>query len=192
MTLPADLPGLFMITVHPERMAPPALAAVDALVALGPSPAETIDGFCAAAKLEAPSCPDAIEDGQALLWRRGEERAVAFRLAEPRTEGRRHVRKYAEGDLGADRSFYFRGPDERLNLRASNLLLFLQMADGVDDETWMHHLRRGDYARWFREAIKDDDLADAAEAAGRDVGDDPAASRRLIREAIESRYTLAG
>jgi len=37
------------------------------------------------------------------------------------------------------------------------------MAEGVDDETWAFHLRRKDYSRWFRQAIKDDDLADEIE-----------------------------
>jgi len=47
-----------------------------------------------------------------------------LRSAPGRTERRRHQRKYAEGDLGADKSFYFRGPAGALNLRAQNLTLF--------------------------------------------------------------------
>jgi len=46
---------------------------------------------------------------------------------------------------------------------AQNLMLFLQIGDGVDDETWQYHLRQGDFSRWFREAIKDENLASAAE-----------------------------
>jgi hypothetical protein len=53
-----------------------------------------------------------------------------------------------------DKSFYFRGPAGNLNLRAQNLVLFNQMAEGVDDETWLYHLRRGDHSRWFREASR--------------------------------------
>ena len=54
----------------------------------------------------------------------------------PAEKGRaRHIRKYAEGALGEDKSFYFRGPANALNLRAQNLTIFMQMADGVDDET---------------------------------------------------------
>jgi len=64
-----------------------------------------------------------------------------------------------EGELGEDRSFYFRGPHGRLHLRAQNLVLLLQIGDGVDDETWEYHLRCGDYSRWVRESIKDEDLA---------------------------------
>jgi hypothetical protein len=40
-----------------------------------------------------------------------------------------------------------------------NLRLLLQVAGGVDAETWLHHLRRGDYSRWVRDAIKDEEVA---------------------------------
>ena len=101
----------------------------------------------------------------------------------------RHIRKYAEGALGEDKSFYFRGPANALNLRAQNLTIFMQMADGVDDETWLHHLQANDYSRWVREAIKDDQLADELEQIEGEPGPDPAASRRSVREAIERKYT---
>jgi hypothetical protein len=66
-----------------------------------------------------------------------------------------------EGRLGSDRSFSFRGPDNALNLRAYNLTMLTGMAEGVDDRP---HRRLGDYSRWFREAIKDEDFArEAAE-----------------------------
>jgi hypothetical protein len=112
---------------------------------------------------------------------------VRIRVAAPRAERPRHRRKYAEGELGPDRSFYFRGPDGRLNLRAQNLALFVQLAYGVDDETWLHHLRRGDYSRWFREAIKDEALA-AVAAAVEAQGLPAAESRARIRAAIEERF----
>jgi hypothetical protein len=88
------------------------------------------------------------------------------------------------------RSFYFRGPDGGLNLRAQNLIVFMQLAEGVDEGTWMYHLRRGDYSRWFRKVIKDKVLASrAAEVEGTADGT-AAESRRLIAAAIEEHYTL--
>ena len=60
----------------------------------------------------------------------------------------------------------------------------------MDDDTWRYHLREGDYARWFREAIKDDELAAEAAAVAEDHALDPAESRRRIRATVESRYTL--
>jgi hypothetical protein len=77
-----------------------------------------------------------------------------------------------------------------LNLRAQNLIQILELADGVDAETWQFHLRRGDYSRWFREDIKDEELAqEAAELEAHDDGD-KSKSLAKLREAIERRYTL--
>jgi hypothetical protein len=106
-------------------------------------------------------------------------------------ERRRHQRKYAQGELGEDKSFYFRGPEGKLNLRAQNLVLFMQLADGLDDATWLYHLARGDYSRWFGEAIKDEELAAEAAHIEAQPNPDPAESRAHIRAAIEQRYTLA-
>ena len=66
----------------------------------------------------------------------------------------------------------------------------MQIADGVDDDTWRHHLRSRDYSRWMREAIKDPGLAD--DVAQVEERDDmpPLESRRRVRQAIEERYTL--
>jgi hypothetical protein len=33
-----------------------------------------------------------------------------------------------------------------------------QLADGVDDETWIYHLRQHDYSKWFTSMIKDPEL----------------------------------
>jgi hypothetical protein len=67
----------------------------------------------------------------------------------------RHQRKYAEGTLGDDKSFWFRGPQDKLKLRARNLMLFLQIGDGVDAETWQWHRERGDFSRWVATSLKE-------------------------------------
>jgi hypothetical protein len=87
-------------------------------------------------------------------------------------------------------SFYFRGPEGKLNLRAQNLILFLQTADGVDNETWLHHLRNGDFADWFRRVIKDDALAAEAERIAGLSNLSPLDGRQLLRTAVERDYTL--
>jgi hypothetical protein len=74
-------------------------------------------------------------------------------------------------------------------LRAQNLSTFLQMAAGVDDETWLHHLRDGEYSRWFAQAIKDEDLAAEAAAVEADRSLSAQESRRRLKEIIERRYT---
>ena len=54
----------------------------------------------------------------------------------------------------------------------------LMLAQGVDDETWLFHLRRGDYTRWFRDAIKDNDLAEEVESL--ETSEDPMQSRESL------------
>jgi HAD superfamily hydrolase (TIGR01484 family) len=182
--------GLLLVTVHPEHVAPALLAEVGAVVAVGGAPADTLAAFAAAVGAPAPSVDADVAPGEVVVWGRAAGAPpLRVRPREPRTERRRHVRKYAAGELGPDRSFYFRGPDGRLNLRAQNLQIFLQVADGVDDATWMHHLRQGDYSGWFRDAIKDAELAGEAAAVERDAAVGPASSRQRIRAAVERRYT---
>jgi hypothetical protein len=101
------------------------------------------------------------------------------------------VRNYAEGELSPEQSFFFRGPEAKLNLRAQNLRSFLQLAEGVDDETWMFHLRRGDFSSWFKTFIKDEELARQAAEVERDQNASPDHSREKIREAVDSRYTAS-
>jgi hypothetical protein len=106
-----------------------------------------------------------------------------------RAERIRHHRKYAEGNLRWH-SFYFRGPDNRHNLKAQNLVVFCQIAQGIDESTWLYHLHRGDYSRWFRHAIKDDFLADEAERLEHRTDLEPWQTRQMIEELINARYTL--
>jgi hypothetical protein len=125
-----------------------------------------------------------------LLWERGSGREPAqVRVVQPELQRRRHARNYSEGELGEDRSFYFRGPEGVLSLRVQNLSLFLQIAAGVDDRTWLHHLRAGAYSAWIRDAINDEDLADDFAAVERDRGLSAADSRARIKEAVDRRYT---
>jgi hypothetical protein len=101
----------------------------------------------------------------------------------------RHGRKYAAGELTPDRSFYFRGPENKLNLRAPNVITFVHLLEGVDDETWLYHLHRGEYSRWFRDNIKNDELAEAAALVEEDASMPAGESRSRIKREIEDRYT---
>ena len=90
----------------------------------------------------------------------------------------------------SDRSFYFCGPDRRLNLRPANLASFMEIGNGLDDDTWLYHLRNGDYSRWMETSIKDEELA--MEVAEVEQTSDISAeeSRSRVRGAIDRRYTL--
>lgn len=192
LALPDKLSGVWQVTVHPDLIAPKALEDVTTLIAVGKQPVAAFQEFSGVVKQAPPQIDEIqLEPGEAILWpvaTRDEPRRL--KIAPSRTERRRHTRKYAEGELPPERSFYFRGPQNKLKLRAHNLILFLQMADGVDEETWTHHLKQGDYSNWIRNAIKDEELADQIQASEKDDGLSAQQSLRSIREAIEQRYTL--
>lgn len=192
LIMPLRLRGVTFITLDPKQLASAALSITDGIVCLGESPQATISNYWEERGLLPPTIPTAnLQSGEALVWLHRDGTApFRISMAETRLDHQRHRRKYAVGDLGKDKSFYFRGPQRKLNLRAQNLALFIQLAQGVDDETWMHHLRQGDYSRWFREAIKDEELAEVAARIERAAAISPAESRECIRAAIEERYAL--
>lgn len=115
---------------------------------------------------------------------------IATDLAEVRA-GRRGAAGKIDPGLDEQRSFYFRGPAGALNLRAQSLPLFLQIGRGVDDETWLHHLRAGDYSRWFRGILDDEDLARATETVEADGSLDVEATRRRLAAIVEDRISPA-
>jgi hydroxymethylpyrimidine pyrophosphatase-like HAD family hydrolase len=132
----------------------------------------------------------ALDRGEAALaWLEPVPRAVRFRVRRRRSQHRRHLRKYTEGELPPDRSFFFRGPTASLNLRAANLVRFVELAEGVDEATWAFHLERGEYSAWVREMIKDPELADEIAAVER-AGLRPADARTRILEQLRHRYAV--
>lgn len=163
----------------PTAVASTDLAAFDAaLQALGAAPASAALGR------------EPLQHGEAALAWLDDTRpsAIRFQVARRRVEHRRHVRKYTEGELPPERSFFFRGPDAALNLRAANLVRFCELAEGVDENTWAFHLRSGDYSRWLRDMIKDPDLASEIARLETDGKIAPATSRREALAAIRRRY----
>jgi hypothetical protein len=192
ITLPQALSNLLLITVHPDHVAVPALALINTIVAVGQAPNETIASFCQPIGSCPPGAlPDRLEKGEVLVWfRQSNESPFRFQIKPPRMERHRHMRNYAEGKLGEDKWFYFRGAEGKLNLRAQNLITFVQLAEGVDDETWLYHLQQQDYSRWFRDGIKDEKLANEAAEVETTPELSAAESRDRIKAAINQRYTL--
>lgn len=188
----SQLNRVVFITVHPDQVHPEVLKSIEIVIAVGTKPAETLRSFCEAQNIAVPECDVGQPgSGRVTLWdRRTDQPPRLVTIEQPKAERHRHIRKYAEGELPPERSFYFRGAGDKLNLRAQNLILFLQMASGVDDETWDYHRKRGDYSSWFRSSIKDEILAD--DAARIEASDELSMSdsRKKIGEAIERRYTL--
>jgi HAD superfamily hydrolase (TIGR01484 family) len=191
LVLPGELRRTLFITVHPGQVAASALGSVGSALAVGQAPEKTIEEFLNAVDEKPPRMrPIELKPGEVYLWSRGDGPSGPVQIERSKSEHRRHVRKYAEGELPPDRSFYFQGPEKKLNLRAQNLVLFMQIAEGVDDATWLHHLRSGDYSQWFRQRIKDDTLADEAAAIEKRKDLSAADSRAALRAVIEKYYTL--
>ena len=186
-SMPTDVSSMVLVTVHADAMTPEALRPINVVIVPAKGSRGSLDVFAETVGMESPETEDLDPDkDEAVAWFVPDEPLV-FRPLEPTQDLKRHRRKYADGEHEED-TFVFRGPEGRLTLRAQNLQLFSQIAEGVDDETWVWHLERGDYERWFREAIGDDTLADLTkEAADAETAEE---SRRLIHEAIEERYTL--
>jgi HAD superfamily hydrolase (TIGR01484 family) len=195
----SDLPnwksvrGAIFITVEPDSVAQGPLRSVEILIATGDTARHTIEGFARGAGIPPPEMESRkLKEGEALIWDcRKTAPPVAIRLQRGKRLGPRQSRKYAEAELPEDRSFYFRGPDQKLNLRAQNLKLFVQIASGIDESTWLHHLRRHDYSRWIRQALKDDSLADQLAKIENEYPDSADRSRAEIFGAFERRYTAS-
>ncbi|MEO5926288.1 MAG: HAD-IIB family hydrolase [Bryobacteraceae bacterium] len=189
--LPYALGETVFVTVHPDHLAPEVLLHADVVIAVGPSPDETLRSFGIASG-HTLVWPEELkhQERRVVVWfPRGGDAPFSMSIIPASGERIRHRRKYAEGNLG-QHSFYFRGPDHRHNIKAHNLAMFLQIAEGIGEETWLFHLRSGDYSKWFRDSIKDSYLADQMERIERRGNLGPKETRKLVRGLIESRYTL--
>ncbi|MBS1954250.1 MAG: HAD family hydrolase [Cyanobacteria bacterium SZAS-4] len=187
----SDMIGTILITVHPDELAQEALSSLDKALIVGTQPKEMLEKFAAA-------CGDSktfdidkpLEPGEAFFWQRTKE-LQRIKVAPPHTERRRHLKKYAEGDVGHEKSFFFTGADKHLNLRVQNLILFVQISEGIDDETWLYHLRNAEYSKWFADAIKDESLAKETAAIEENQNMSASESKAAIHDLIKSRYTAS-
>jgi hypothetical protein len=164
---------------------------VDILAVIGKEPRKFGEEFASVIGVSPPLIPsDDLNPGEASVWFRDSNQVIARMQSVPgKAERKRHRRKYADGELEPERIFYYRGPEGKLNLRAHNLTTFLQLASGVDDDTWLFHLRRGDYSNWISTSIKDNDLAEEVKSAEENGALSAAESRVQVGKAIAARYT---
>jgi len=188
------LPATIFITVSPEFLAADLLRTIDVVLVFGRAALKAVATIAKALNMPAVS-PDTmtLADDEIVLWSpRSGQPLSAVRVEAPRQDHKRHTGKYAVGDVGERESFYFRGPRNALNLRAPNLLRFLEIAQEVDDATWEYHLRAKHYSAWFRYIIKDEELAAETAQIEADAGLDPRESRARVRQAVFQRYVAPG
>jgi hypothetical protein len=189
-SLPKNLASAIFVTTRPRNLAEAALHSVGLVLGVGDEAAEVLAEFASVTQKPVPAETSLPENDAILVWNPiGMHAPLAVTVGTAKRTHRRHTRKYAEGRLGEDKSFYFRGSTGALNLRAYNLATFLQLAAGVDDATWLYHLKRGDYTAWLREAIKDEALA--AEVQRSESDGDAMSSREQVANAIKRKYAAA-
>lgn len=177
------------ITPRPELLHQSLLDNATTIMAVGEAPHETLNSYAAAIHTRLPALPAAaLQKGETLVWHRPSgEAPFLVRTLVPHQVLQRHKRKYAIGDMGPD-SFFFTGPEGKLHLKASNLHRFVEIAEGLDNETWMYHLQRHDYSTWIREHVNDETLAEHVEKI-EDTSQDAAASRDAIAKLVQVHYT---
>lgn len=182
-------PASIFITVAPESLSDDVLKRIDAVIAFGTAAAEhlarlgKIAGFV-------PSQNADLRSDEVLAWIRDHAKGVPFavKIDAPRQLHRRHAGKYAVGDVGEEHSFYFRDPNSRTTVRARNVCEFVHLSRRLDDATWESHLRHNDYSAWFRDIIRDEELARETRKIEDDRQLAPPDSRAKISSMILSRY----
>jgi HAD superfamily hydrolase (TIGR01484 family) len=185
-----DFPASILITTDPRSLAREVLKKVGMVLAFDPAASRIVADFANAIDMPIKSDNLTLGADEVLYWSRTPEQLPqVIKIEAPRQDHRRHQRKYAIGDVGEWHSFYFRGPDKAINLRARNVLQFLEVAQQVDDAAWEYHLRAKDYSEWFRHVIRDEELAGEVGEIERNLKLTPQQSRECIKVAVYRRYT---
>ncbi len=185
--LPDDFNNFILISTSPHALGPAMLSKIGMLLTIGKNPSYPFEQFCGRLGIPVPANIPSLAEDEICIWERDDTRPpykAKFRL--PLQLQQRHKKKYAQGDMGGN-SFVFTGPQNKLHLKANNLLLFKHLAEGIDSDTWLFHLHRKDYTKWFRDTVHDEELARVgAEAEGMK---DPGASLKHIVDFIGNKYT---
>lgn len=189
--LPDELANLLLITVHPGHISPIARKKINTVIVVGREPGKLFEEFAKAVDKPKPDVPNEdLPRGEAMFWSVDENAIQKIKTVPSRNEHMRHRRKYAEGQLEPERVFHFRGPSSNMDLRAQNLNIFVQIAEGIDADTWSFHLKRGDYSNWLRNGIKDGDLADEVSKVEKDGSLSDKETRDQVKDAILRKYTV--
>jgi len=82
----------------------------------------------------------ALDKGQALVWDISlNVQPQIITTKKFRQLNQRHIKKYATGFMDYNSFYFTRTQDE---FKSINVLIFVQLAGGIDDETWMYHLKQ--------------------------------------------------
>jgi hydroxymethylpyrimidine pyrophosphatase-like HAD family hydrolase len=186
----AELHGLMFITAYHDRFSKTLLKQIDWIVSIADEPENAIRQCCELLNVAPPTFlpPEDNQTHHALAWNRKLEQPIWFSRITPHTTAQRHVHSLYEGDMDDHLQFVFRGPQSQLCLSTPNLKQFISIASGVDDATWDFHKSAGDYSNWFRDVIKDTELAHEIRRVEQTPDLTPESSRKAILELIRERF----
>jgi hydroxymethylpyrimidine pyrophosphatase-like HAD family hydrolase len=192
--LPAEEPGVpplgyCLVTHRPGALPRAVLDSMHGVIALGGA-----ERYAAPSVGVAPVAPFALPLGEALLGLDGAVTRfhVGARIAAPHV---RHRRKYLYAQLPPERRFYFADGDSVATGGAANLAEFCRDVANVTDDVLRQHLVAGDFSRWVRDVMADDDLARRLRSLERWFRNEPDVTCLQAREgvlsAVEMRYPPA-
>lgn len=187
--IPDNFNNFWLITTQPVRINNSIMSHVDTLIIVGDKPIEKLQQYASIKSLSWDSLNERdLNKGEAIVWdNSNNEPPVVITHSTPKQLTKRHIKKYATGNMEYN-EFYFKGPENKLNLRAYNVIVFMQLAEGVDDDTWMFHLKRNDYSEWFRTALHNQELADLTKDI-ENKSSEAKQSKDEILKLVTQRYT---
>ncbi len=191
--------GYLLITWRPQELSADAVAALDAVIALGsPHPAAPIvDLTAAVANMPRAEIARLLHGptGRAVMaWRDRPGQAVAITLGSRITPHLRHHHKYAHAGVDPTRQFHFRTqPDTPTGQVAANLDQLQAELVRCERGVLRHHCPNHDFSRWIAAVFHDQSLAaDLAAAEARLRARSPAAVVEQVRlaliAALQARY----
>jgi len=192
--------GFGVVSYRPSQVAPALLEALDhwSLTRLNlPEEIEGLSPFLIKPNSEAEflSQLPTLPQGQVYLcfnnerWCQTPTKGVVRFHTGPRVVPHiRHLHKYLQAPLPEPKRFYFHdGAGRYLGRAAASLWEFREALSESPTESLRYHMRRGDFERWLRDTLHDDELAQRVSKIGRrDLKKE--ALRQALSEVVINRY----
>ncbi|HEX6307106.1 MAG TPA: HAD family hydrolase [Longimicrobiales bacterium] len=182
--------GYCLITHRPSSLNAQILANLDAVVALPGAERYARIPFLEADATAETEQPFLLQPGEALLAQR--ERLLRFATGTRALPHVRHQHKYMYAQVPWERRFFF-GPPAADRRVAGNVAEFACEIAGTPRDVLRTHLLAGDFSRWTRDVLADDELGGRLRGVERwfrtDPEADPETARTAVIGAIRDRYS---
>lgn len=176
--------GWAVISYHPEWLAGPVFHALQHYIVTGfddPEIAEAVRSL-----LNAPEDTSMVDipEMHVLL---DDHRLVRLKKGARRVRHVRHLYKYIDMPLPPTKRFYFHDEKGPLDLEAASLYEFKQILTTLPLSSLCYHHRRGDFIKWVRGSLDDQELSESLErlAAQPLTGE---ALRKALLQRVTARY----